>query len=151
MRYIGVIKAKNSMKNVENLLQDLLSEHDFLKTMQAKIVDNYDILAQNQLQNANNHAIVVQNQSTIIRNQEVIVNNQINIIKNQRQIVQNQVSLDVMLKTQARILHLVKTLAGETETLGQTKDGIDRMLTESKENLRFDAFNNAGDLKSLDS
>lgn len=139
------------MKNVENLLQDLLSEHDFLKTMQAKIVDNYDILAQNQLQNANNHAIVVQNQSTIIRNQEVIVNNQINIIKNQRQIVQNQVSLDVMLKTQARILHLVKTLAGETETLGQTKDGIDRMLTESKENLRFDAFNNAGDLKSLDS
>ena len=130
------------MRNVETLLQDLLSEHDFLKTMQAQIVDNYDILAKNQLQNADNHAVVVQNQSTIIRNQEVIVNNQINIIKNQRQIVQNQVNLDVMLKTQAQLLNLVKTLSGETETLSQTKEKIDGMLAESKENLRFDAFSN---------
>ena len=134
------------MKNVETLLQNLLAEHDFLKTMQAQIVDNYDVLAQNQLQNADNHAVVVQNQSTIIRNQEVIVNNQINIINNQRQIVQNQVNLDVMLKTQAQILNLVKTLAGQHETLPETKDGIDAMLAESKENLRFDAFNKAGGL-----
>ncbi|TAG25143.1 MAG: hypothetical protein EAZ32_16195 [Cytophagia bacterium] len=134
------------MKNVETLLQDLLSEHDFLKTMQRKIVDNYDILAQNQLQNADNHAVVVQNQSIIIRNQEVIVNNQINIIKNQRQIVQNQVNLDVMLKTQAQLLNLVKKLSGEAETLDDTEAIIDQLRATSKENLRFEAFNNAGNL-----
>ena len=134
------------MKNVETLLQSLLSEHDFLKTMQAQIVENYDILAKNQLSNADNHQVVVQNQSTIIKNQEIIVHNQINIIKNQRQIVQNQVTLDVMLKLQAQILNALKQLNNQPETLTTTEAMIEKMQVTSKENLRFDAFNNANKL-----
>jgi hypothetical protein len=134
------------MKNVENLLQSLLAEHDFLREMQGKIVENYDIIALNQRQNADNHEVVVQNQATIIRNQEIIVNNQINIIKNQRQIVQNQVTLDVMLKLQAQILNALKQLTNSPETLTATEAMIEQMQATSKENLRFDAFNNGNRL-----
>jgi hypothetical protein len=134
------------MKNVENLLQDLLAEHDFLKEMQSRIVENYDILTQNQQRNADNHAVVVQNQSTIIRNQEIIVNNQINIIRNQRQIVQNQVTLDVMLKLQAQVLNMVNKLGGKEESLAETEAMIDALRAVSNQNLRFDSFNNPENL-----
>lgn len=129
------------MKNVENLLQNLLAEHDFLREMQGKIVENYDIITQNQRQNADNHEIVVRNQATIIKNQEIIVNNQLNIIRNQRQIVQNQVTLDVILKLQAKILNTVKQLSNTPESLAATEAMIEQMQATSKENLRFDAFN----------
>jgi hypothetical protein len=129
------------MKNVEALLQDLLAEHAFLKQMQGRVVDNYDILAQNQRQNADNHEVVVQNQTTIIKNQEIIVHNQISIVRNQRQIVQNQVTLDVILRTQALLLHEVKKLSGETETMTQTEGLIDNLRALSQGNLRFNAFN----------
>jgi len=134
------------MKNVEKLLQDLLTEHDFLRDMQGKIVDNYDILAQNQRQNADRHEVVVQNQSKIIKNQEVIVGNQISIIRNQRQIVQNQVTLDVMLKTQALALNLLRKLTGQPESLSQTEESVEHLKNISKETLRFDSFNNAESL-----
>ncbi len=134
------------MKNIENLLQDLLSEHEFLKNMQSQIVENYDILTQNQKHNADNHEVVVKNQTTIIRNQEIIVNNQISIIRNQRQIVQNQVNLDVMLKTQAMLLNLVKKLSGETQTIEQTEEVIDKLRAVSQENLRFKPFNESESL-----
>ena len=134
------------MKNVEALLQDLLAEHEFLKEMQSRIVENYDILTQNQRQNADNHGVVVQNQTTIIKNQETIVHNQISIIRNQRQIVQNQVTLDVILRTQALVLHAVKKLSGETETTAQTEALIDSLRASSQENLRFNAFNDSEQL-----
>ncbi len=134
------------MKNIENLLQDLLSEHEFLKKMQSKIVENYDILTQNQKHNADNHEVVVKNQTTIIGNQEIIVNNQISIIRNQRQIVQNQVNLDVMLKTQALLLNLVKQLSNQPETIAQTEEEIDKLRAVSQENLRFKHFNDSEEL-----
>ena len=134
------------MKNVEALLQDLLAEHEFLKEMQSRIVENYDILTQNQRQNADNHGVVVQNQTTIIKNQETIVHNQISIIRNQRQIVQNQVTLDVILRTQALVLHAVKKLSGEAETMAQTEALIDGLRASSQENLRFNAFNDSEQL-----
>jgi hypothetical protein len=134
------------MKNVENLLQDLLAEHSFLKEMQGKIVENYDIIARNQHQNSDNHAVVVQNQATIIKNQELIVKNQINIIRNQRQIVQNQVTLDVMLKLQAKIINTLKKINEDDETLAETEAMIENLKATSKENLRFDAFNSGDTL-----
>jgi hypothetical protein len=134
------------MKNIEHLLQDLLSEHEFLKNMQSRIVENYDILTQNQKQNADNHEVVVKNQTVIVRNQEIIVNNQISIIRNQRQIVQNQVTLDVMLKTQALLLNLVNKMAGQNETIEQTEEVIHKFRAVSQENLRFNAFNDSESL-----
>jgi hypothetical protein len=134
------------MKHIENLLQDLLAEHNFLKEMQARVVENYDILTQNQKHNADNHEVVVNNQTTIIRNQEIIVNNQISIIRNQRQIVQNQVNLDVMLKTQALLLNLVKKLTNQDETIAQTEEEIDKLRAVSQADLRFKPFNESESL-----
>ena len=99
------------MKNIEEILERLLAEQDFLKEMQGRIVENYDIMIQNQQLNADNHEVVIHNQATIIRNQEIIVNNQINIVRNQKQIVQNQVQLDSILQTQSYVLNLVRKLA----------------------------------------
>ncbi len=124
------------MKNFEEVLQKLISEQNFLKEMQGKIVDNYGIMIQNQQQNADNHQVVIQNQTTIIRNQEIIVGNQINIVRNQKQIVQNQVQLDVILQTQAELLNLVKKLNGKNETLEQTTNLIDQKIEAKKEALR---------------
>jgi hypothetical protein len=134
------------MKNIENLLHDLLAEHNFLKEMQSRVVENYDILTQNQKHNADNHEVVVNNQTTIIRNQEIIVNNQISIIRNQRQIVQNQVNLDVMLKTQALLLNLVKKISGESQTITQTEEEIDKLRSVSQADLRFKPFNESESL-----
>jgi hypothetical protein len=134
------------MKNVEEILQKLLAEQDFLKEMQGRIVENYDIMIQNQRQNADNHEVVIHNQSTIIRNQEIIVNNQINIVRNQKQIVQNQVQLDVILQTQSYLLNLVKKLAGESETLEETTKFIGNLIEIKQESIKSKPFNDPSSL-----
>ena len=116
------------MKNVEEILQKLIAEQDFLKEMQGRIVENYDIMIQNQRQNADNHEVVIHNQITIIRNQEIIVNNQINIVRNQKQIVENQVQLDVIIQTQTYLLNFVKKIAGENESFEETEKFIKNLL-----------------------
>ncbi|AFK02205.1 hypothetical protein Emtol_1055 [Emticicia oligotrophica DSM 17448] len=130
------------MKNIEEILQKLLAEQDFLKEMQGRIVENYDIMIQNQQQNANNHEVVVHNQSTIIRNQEIIVNNQINIVRNQKQIVQNQVQLEAILQTQVHLLNLVKKLVGENESLEVTQEFVGNVVEAKRESINSKPFNN---------
>ncbi|CAH0997854.1 hypothetical protein EMA8858_03988 [Emticicia aquatica] len=131
----------DDMKNIEEILQKLLAEQDFLKEMQGRIVDNYDIMIQNQQQNADNHEVVIHNQTTIIRNQEIIVNNQINIVRNQKQIVQNQVQLDVILQTQSYLLNLVRKLTGESETLEQTNEFVANLIEMKKESIKIKPLN----------
>lgn len=134
------------MKNFEEILQKLITEHEFLKDMQGRIVDNHDIMTQNQKHNAENHEVVIHNQSTIIQNQEVIVNNQISIIRNQKQIVQNQVTLDVILQTQIHLLNLVKRLSGDSETLQATESFITTLRESSQENLKLKALSDPATL-----
>jgi hypothetical protein len=134
------------MKNLEDVLDKLLAEHTFLKSMQATIVQNNDVILQNQRQNTDNHEQVIKNQSTIIRNQEIIVNNQMNIVRNQKQIVQNQVTLDVILQTQAHILNFVKKISGDTEPLANTEALIEQLRKTSHENLRFKPLNETSGL-----
>ena len=134
------------MKNVEEVLQKLLAEQDFLKEMQGRIVENYDIMIQNQQQNANNHEMVIHNQTTIIRNQEIIVNNQINIVRNQKQIAQNQIQLEVILQTQSYLLNLVKKLSGESETLEETQHFVENMISAKQESMRAKPLNDPSSL-----
>ena len=134
------------MKNIEEILEKLLAEQDFLKEMQGRIVENYDIMIQNQQQNADNHEVVIHNQATIIRNQEIIVNNQINIVRNQKQIVQNQVQLDSILQTQSYVLNLVRKLAGENETLEETNKFIENLVETKRESIKAKPFNDPSSL-----
>ncbi len=134
------------MKNIEEILEKLLAEQDFLKEMQGRIVENYDIMIQNQQQNADNHEVVIHNQTTIIRNQEIIVNNQINIVRNQKQIVQNQVQLDVILQTQAHLLNLVKKLSGQHESIEETSQFINDLIETKKESINAKPFNDPSSL-----
>ena len=134
------------MKNVEEVLQKLLAEQDFLKEMQRRIVENYDIMIQNQQQNADNHEMVIHNQTTIIRNQEIIVNNQINIVRNQKQIAQNQIQLEVILQTQSYLLNLVKKLSGESETLEETQHFVENMISVKQESMRAKPLNDPSSL-----
>jgi hypothetical protein len=129
------------MTPIEDLLRKLVAEHQILKEMQAKILDNYDLVMQNQQFGADNQEILVRNQATIIHNQEIIVGNQFNIIRNQKSIVQNQVTLDVILQTQAQVLNLVKHLTGNSEEMATTESHIEHLRAVSQENLRFKAFN----------
>jgi hypothetical protein len=129
------------MKNPEQIIDKLLAEHDFLKSMQETIMQNYDVLLQNQRQNTDNHEQVIQNQSTIIHNQEIIVNNQMNIVRNQKQIVQNQTTLDVILQVQSVILNQVQKLNGQSESLAETEKLIEQLTQKSNETLRFKPFN----------
>lgn len=123
------------MKNVEEVLQKLLAEQDFLKEMQGRIVENYDIMIRNQQQNADNHQVVIHNQTTIIRNQEIIVNNQINIVRNQKQIVENQVQLDVIMQTQTYLLNLIKKIAGEGESFEETDKFVKNLIEARQKNM----------------
>jgi hypothetical protein len=134
------------MKNIEEILEKLLSEQDFLKEMQGRIVENYDIMIQNQQQNADNHEVVIHNQTTIIRNQEIIVNNQINIVRNQKQIVQNQVQLDSILQTQSYVLNLVRKLAGESETLEETNKFIENLVETKRARIATKPLNDPSSL-----
>ena len=121
------------MKSPEQIIEKLLSEHEFLKSMQDTIVKNYDIILQNQRQNTDNHGQVIQNQTTIIKNQEIIVNNQVNIVRNQKNIVQNQVTLQVILQTQVQILNLVKELTGNKEPIVETLSQIEELGNNLKD------------------
>ncbi|MFY7911268.1 MAG: hypothetical protein ACOVO2_17000 [Emticicia sp.] len=134
------------MKNIEEILQKLLAEQDFLKEMQGRIVENYDIMIQNQQQNADNHEVVIHNQATIIRNQEIIVNNQINIVRNQKQIAQNQIQLEVILQTQAQVLNLLKKISGENETLEATAQSIENLISVKQENMNSKPLNDPSSL-----
>ncbi len=124
------------MKNIDEVLEKLVSEQDFLKEMQGKIVDNFGVLIQNQQQNADNHQAVISNQTTIIHNQEIIVSNQINIVRNQKQIVQNQAQLDVILESQIELLNLVKKLNGNSEDIEVTTKMIETKLTKKKDLIK---------------
>ncbi|MER0441650.1 hypothetical protein [Emticicia sp. W12TSBA100-4] len=134
------------MKNIEEILQKLLAEQDFLKEMQGRIVENYDIMIQNQQQNADNHEVVIHNQATIIRNQEIIVNNQINIVRNQKQIAQNQIQLEVILQTQAHVLNLLKKLTGENEALEDTTKSIENLILSKQESIKNRPLNDPSTL-----
>ncbi|MCU0339594.1 MAG: hypothetical protein MUE30_06905 [Spirosomaceae bacterium] len=129
------------MKALEDLLRKLADEHQILKEMQEKVMENYDLVTQNERQMAENQETVILNQKTIIRNQEIIVGNQTNIIRNQKQIVQNQVTLDVILQVQAQLLNLAKRLNGEVESIHDTEVHIEQLRDNSRERLRFKAFN----------
>ena len=86
------------MKQTEQILEKMQSEHEYLKNTQLSLFENLNIiLLENQKNRVENQDLVIQNQSLIIRNQDVIVNNQINIIRNQKQIVENQVTLSAIL------------------------------------------------------
>ncbi len=134
------------MKNIEEIVQKLVAEHDFLKEMQGRIVENYDIMIQNQQQNADNHEVVIHNQTTIIRNQEIIVNNQINIVRNQKQIVQNQVQLDAILQTQSHLLNLVRKLTGEQESMADTNKFIQKIVELKQESIKAKPLNDPSSL-----
>ncbi|MFY7887915.1 MAG: hypothetical protein ACOVOW_03350 [Spirosomataceae bacterium] len=129
------------MEKFEEILEKLISEHNFLKDVQERIVGNYDIMIQNQQQNANNHEVVIQNQQTIIRNQEIIVNNQINIVRNQKQIAQNQISLEVIQETQTYTLNLLKKMMGSEEPLGDTKAFVAQLRAISEEKKKGQQLN----------
>lgn len=129
------------MKNFEEILQKLINEHEFLKTMQSKIVENYDIMIQNQQQDADNHEVVIQNQNTIIRNQEIIVNNQMNIVSNQKQIAQNQVTLNVIQQTQTLLLNLTKKILGTEESLQDTEAFVKQLRTTIEDNSKGKPLN----------
>ncbi len=134
------------MKNFDEVLQKLVDEQDFLKSIQGRIVDNYDIMIKNQQQNADNHEMVIQNQSTIIRNQEIIVNNQMNIVRNQKQIAQNQVTLDVIQQTQTYLLNLVKKLSGSDEPFENTQKFVADIRKASEENRKGQNLNESSTL-----
>jgi len=129
------------MKNIDEVLQKLIDEQDFLKGIQGRIVDNYDIMIQNQRQNADNHEMVIQNQSTIIRNQEIIVNNQMNIVHNQKQIAQNQVTLDVIQQTQTHLLNLVNRISGNEESIDTTQNFVANIRKASEERRKGQNLN----------
>jgi hypothetical protein len=134
------------MKNFEEILQRLVDEQEFLKSVQGRIVDNYDIMMQNQQQNADNHEMVIQNQTTIIRNQEIIVNNQMNIVRNQKQIAQNQVTLDVIQQTQTHLLNMVKKMTGHEEALTETKAFVENIRKLSEESRKGQNLNESSTL-----
>lgn len=129
------------MQNIEEILQKLIAEHNFLKDMQQRIVGNHDIMIENQKRNADNHDLVIQNQTTIIKNQEIIVNNQVSIIRNQRQIADNQITLAVMLQTQTHLLNLVKKLSGQEESIEETERFIQILRNQTIENLNNPSLN----------
>lgn len=129
------------MQNIEEILQKLIAEHNFLKDMQERIVGNHDIMIENQKRNADNHDLVIQNQSTIIKNQEIIVNNQVSIIRNQRQIADNQITLSVMLQTQTYLLNLVKKLSGQEESFEDTEKFVQALRKQTVDNLSNSSLN----------
>lgn len=129
------------MQNIEEILQKLIAEHNFLKDMQQRIVGNHDIMIENQKRNADNHDLVIQNQTTIIKNQEIIVNNQVSIIRNQRQIADNQITLAVTLQTQTHLLNLVKKLSGQEESIEETERFIQALRNQTIENLNNPSLN----------
>ena len=129
------------MQNIEEILQKLIAEHNFLKDMQERIVGNHDIMVENQKRNADNHDLVIQNQSTIIKNQEIIVNNQVSIIRNQKQIADNQITLSVMLQTQTHLLNLVKKLSGQEESLEDTDKFVQQLKNQVIEHLNSPSLN----------
>ncbi|MCU0467329.1 MAG: hypothetical protein MUF58_01910 [Arcicella sp.] len=134
------------MKNFDEILQKLIDEQNFLKSIQERIVENYDIMMQNQKQNADNHEMVIQNQTTIIRNQEIIVNNQMNIVRNQKQIAQNQVTLDVIQQTQTHLLNIVKKLAGNEEALEATHEFVENIRKVSEDSRKGQHLNDSSAL-----
>ena len=107
-------------------------DHEYIKSIQESLFENFNILLENQKNKVDNQDVLVQNQSRIIRNQEVIVNNQINIINNQKQIVQNQVTLSVILKTQAKVLHLVENLAGNQKSESSVNAFVQDIFDQTK-------------------
>ncbi len=121
------------MDKPEKLIEKLQEEQEYIKNIQINLFENFNILLENQKNKVENQDLVVQNQSLIIRNQDVIVNNQINIIKNQMQIVENQVTLAVILKTQAKILHLIENMAGNNTSESDANTVIQNIFTKTKE------------------
>lgn len=121
------------MDNPEKLIEKLQEEQEYIKNIQINLFENFNILMENQKNKVENQDLVVQNQSLIIRNQNVIVNNQINIIKNQKQIVENQVTLAVILKTQAKILHLIDNMAGNKSSESEVNELIHNIFSKTKE------------------
>ncbi len=124
--------------------ENLKSEQEYLRNIQISLYENFNILLENQKNKVENQDIVVQNQSLIINNQDVIVNNQINIIRNQHQIVENQVTLAVILKTQAKIIHLIEKMAGNDINELQVNKTIQEIFDKTKSQ-----FDN-GVLKAID-
>lgn len=127
-------------EDIEKMKQD----HEYIKSIQVSLFENFNILLENQKSKIDNQDLVVQNQSRIIRNQDVIVNNQINIIQNQKQIVQNQVTLAAILKTQAKVIHLIETLAGKKTTENEVNEMIQAIFNETK--AKFDTDTLSGQL-----
>ncbi len=129
------------MKQTEQILEKMQSEHEYLKNTQLSLFENLNILLENQKNRVENQDLVIQNQSLIIRNQDVIVNNQINIIKNQKQIVENQVTLSAILKTQAKILFLIENMAGNKKTETDVNSEVQEILLHCKEQFEGGILN----------
>ncbi len=129
------------MKQTEQILEKMQSEHEYLKNTQLSLFENLNILLENQKNRVENQDLVIQNQSLIIRNQDVIVNNQINIIKNQKQIVENQVTLSAILKTQAKILFLIENIAGNKKSETDVNSEVQEILLHCKEQFEGGILN----------
>lgn len=129
------------MKQTEQILEKMQSEHEYLKNTQLSLFENLNILLENQKNRVENQDLVIQNQSLIIRNQDVIVNNQINIIKNQKQIVENQVTLSAILKTQAKILFLIENMAGKQKSESDVNSDVQEILMHCKEQFEGGILN----------
>lgn len=121
------------MKQTEQIIEKMQSEHEYLKNTQLSLFENLNILLENQKNRVENQDLVIQNQSLIIRNQDVIVNNQINIIKNQKQIVENQVTLSAILKTQSKILFLIEKMAGNNKTEVEVNSEVQEIFMHCKQ------------------
>jgi hypothetical protein len=129
------------MKQTEQILEKMQSEHEYLKNTQLSLYENLNILLENQKNRVENQDLVIQNQSLIIRNQDVIVNNQINIIKNQKQIVENQVTLSAILKTQSKILILIEKMAGNNKTEVEVNSEVQEILINCKQQFEGGILN----------
>jgi hypothetical protein len=132
------------MNSKDSNIERMQEEHEYLKNIQVSLYENFNILLENQKSKVDNQDLVVQNQSLIIRNQDVIVNNQINIIRNQHQIVENQVTLAVILKTQAKILHLIENMVGNQKSEKEVNLMVKEIFDKTKS--KFDI----GNLKAFD-
>lgn len=134
---LSISTKRMTIEDIEKMKQD----HEYIKRIQESLFENFNILLENQKSKIDNQDLVVQNQSRIIRNQDVIVNNQINIIQNQKQIVQNQVSLAAILKTQAKIIYLIETMAGKQTTEDEVADMIQSIFNETKAKFETGTLN----------
>ena len=125
------------MDQFDEIIQRIIADQNHFKEMQSQLFDSFQIMLDNQNIKAINEREVIKNQSTIIKNQQIIVDNQVNIINNQKFIVSNQIILSALMQMQSEILHHLRTIKGSTETLSETRSGIEDLIEKMKNDERY--------------